>query len=67
VNVHLHCIVSNVPYKVRKYSHRRIQDFFRGRLKDEFIRKCTGCTAVKTQLLMGLFLTNMVDNHTRFG
>jgi len=40
--------------------HRRIQDFFRGRLKDEFIRMCTDCTAVKTQLLMVLFLTNTV-------
>jgi len=31
--------------------HRRIQDFFRGGLKDEFIRMCTDCIAAKTQLL----------------
>jgi len=31
--------------------HRRIQDFFRGGLKDDFIRMCTDCIAVKTQLL----------------
>ena len=31
--------------------HRRIQDFFRGELKDKFIRMCTDCIAVKTQLL----------------
>ena len=31
--------------------HRRIQDFFWGGLKDKFIRMCTECTAVKTQLL----------------
>jgi len=31
--------------------HRRIQDFFRGGLKNEFIRMCNDCIAVKTQLL----------------
>ena len=30
--------------------HRRIQDFFRGGLKEELIRMCTDCIAVKTQL-----------------
>jgi len=31
--------------------HRRIQNFFNGGLKDEFIRMCTDCIVVKTQLL----------------
>jgi len=30
--------------------HRRIQDFFRGGLKDKFILMCTDCIAVKSLL-----------------
>jgi len=33
------------------HCHRRIQDFFRGGVKDEFIRMCTDCIPVKTQML----------------
>jgi len=41
--------------------------FFRGGLKDEFIRMCTDRIVVKAQLLRQLFLTNTVNNHTHFG
>jgi len=35
--------------------HRRIQEFFRRGVKDDFIRKCTDCIAAKTQLLRYCF------------
>jgi len=38
--------------KKKLIPHRRIQDFFKGGLKDEFIRMCTDCISVKTQLLI---------------
>ena len=31
--------------------HRQIQEFFRGGLRDKFIRMCIDCIAVRTQLL----------------
>jgi len=40
-----------VLHSLKGDTHRWIQDFFRGVLKDDFIRMCTDCIAVKTQLL----------------
>jgi len=37
---------------------------FLGGIKDEFIRMCTDCIAVKTQLLRYRFLTNTAKSHT---